>query len=137
MPTSEALVELRLRKPLAAIPVATENDPTGVYRAIERGHRSDELEQRFHTLVERWRGSRNLARTATGSAMHPAYQEIIGLGRDGLPLILRELQREVDHWFWALRAITGVDPVAPSDRGDLDKMAHAWLRWARSQGLSW
>lgn len=137
MAASEAFVELRLRKPLAAIPVATENEPAGVYRAVERGRRPDELEQRFYALVQRWRGSRPLARTATGAAMHPAYQEIIGLGREGLPLILKELEREVDHWFWALRAITGMDPVAPSDRGDLGKMADAWLRWARSQGLSW
>jgi len=137
MPAVEALTEFRLRKPLAHIPVMTENEARGEIRTVERTGRRDEHEQRFRTLVNRWRTDRRLARTATSAAMHPAYQEIIGLGREGLPLILRELEREVDHWFWALRAITGVDPVPPSDKGNLEKMAEGWLHWARSQGIVW
>ena len=38
-----------------------------------------------------------------------------------------ELRREPDHWFWALIAITGEDPVAPKDRGKLQEMTDAWL----------
>jgi hypothetical protein len=37
---------------------------------------------------------------------HPAYQQIIGLGKEALPLLFGELRRAPDHWFWALRAIT-------------------------------
>jgi hypothetical protein len=59
--------------------------------------------------------------------MHPAYQQIIGLGPAGVPLLLRELEREPDHWFWALRAITGEDPVPEEARGRLREMAAAWL----------
>lgn len=43
-------------------------------------------------------------------AMHPAYQRIIGLGPEVAPLLLRELERQPDHWFWALKALTGADP---------------------------
>jgi hypothetical protein len=68
-------------------------------------------------------------------AMHPAYQEIIGMGRDALPLILFELERKVDHWFWALRSITGIDPVRPEHRGDLNAMAADWIRWGSNQGI--
>jgi hypothetical protein len=56
------------------------------------------------------------------------------MGSPALPLILRELQRETDHWFWALKAITGEDPVDPDDRGKLANMAEAWLRWGRERG---
>ena len=59
--------------------------------------------------------------------------------RDGpavLPLLLRELQERPDHWFWALRAITGEDPVATEDRGKLDAMTAAWLRWAEKHAYS-
>jgi len=60
-------------------------------------------------------------------ADHPAYQEIISLGEAVVPLLLREVAREPDHWFSALKAITGANPVSPSDRGHIDKMAAAWL----------
>jgi hypothetical protein len=66
--------------------------------------------------------------------MHPAYQQIIGIGPAAVPLLLRELERDVDHWFWALKAITGVDPVPPASRGKVREMAAAWLRWGRDQG---
>ena len=62
-------------------------------------------------------------------AMHPAYQQIIGMGTPALPLIFQELQREPDHWFWALGAITGENPVPEEDAGDLDAMTDAWLSW--------
>ncbi len=67
-------------------------------------------------------------------AMHPAYQQIIGMGDAALPFIFQELRRDPDHWFWALKAITGEDPVAASDRGQLDKMTTAWLDWAGRHG---
>src|SRR5947207_10431415 len=62
---------------------------------------------------------------STEIALHPAYQQIIGMGKEAIPLILEELQREEDHWFWALKSITGDDPVAPSERGQLPKMTRS------------
>ena len=73
----------------------------------------------------------------TEMAMHPAYQEIIGMGELAVPLILAELERDPDHWFWALKAITGADPVPEHCRGHLEEMAQAWLRWGRMQGYEW
>ena len=65
---------------------------------------------------------------------HPAYQSIIRMGPAVVPLILRELQREPDYWFWALTAITGENPVPPEDAGDLDRMTDAWLAQGRARG---
>jgi len=31
---------------------------------------------------------------------HPAYRQIIRLGRNALPLLLRELNERPDHWSW-------------------------------------
>lgn len=62
-------------------------------------------------------------------SMHPAYQKIIGMGELALPLIMRELRTRPNHWFWALKAITGEDPVPPQYRGQVRKMAAAWLDW--------
>jgi len=38
---------------------------------------------------------------------------MIGLGWPVVPLILEELNREPNQWFWALEAITEQNPVPP------------------------
>ena len=63
------------------------------------------------------------------------YQQIIGLGPSVLPLLLRELARETDHWFWALEAIAGQNPVPAEAVGNVAAMAEAWLAWGRREGL--
>lgn len=93
--------------------------------------------ERFRELLRQWKADVAPISSLTEMAMHPAYQQIIGLGREAVPLILRELEREPDHWFWALKAITGVDPVESARKGRVREMALAWLRWGREQGLKW
>lgn len=68
--------------------------------------------------------------------MHPAYQEIIGMGERAIPLLLGELRREPDDWFWALHAITGVNPVPEASRGNVQAMADAWVEWGLQNGLT-
>ena len=65
---------------------------------------------------------------------HPAYQQIVGMGDKAIPLILRELEQAPDHWFWALKAITGVNPVPREERADIKAMAKHWLEWGREEG---
>jgi hypothetical protein len=67
-------------------------------------------------------------------AMLKPYQQIIGMGDRALPLILSELQREPDHWFWALEAITQENPVPPEAAGRVRQMADAWLMWGKQHG---
>jgi hypothetical protein len=58
------------------------------------------------------------------------------MGERALPLILRQLESEGDqpnNWFWALRSITGENPVSADLRGNRLAMAKAWLDWARSE----
>lgn len=92
------------------------------------------VEHEFAELVERWRRDTQWTSSVEEMAMHPAYQRIIGMGSKALPLLLRELGEAPDHWFWALKAITGCDPVPPEDRGRVERMAEAWLRWGRGRG---
>ena len=92
------------------------------------------LPQWFSILVSKWKADTQLSSSTTEICTHPVYQGIIGMGPAVLPLIFKELEREPDHWFWALKAITGADPVATEHVGRLDDMARDWLRWARIQG---
>lgn len=59
------------------------------------------------------------------------------MGPAALPLVLRELEEHGGQWFWALEAIAGVDPVPPQDRGRVQAMKEAWLRWRREQDPRW
>jgi hypothetical protein len=78
-----------------------------------------ELETTFLQLTEQWQRETGMLSVVSKISMHPAYQRIIGMGQPVVPLIMRELEREPDHWFWALSAITGVNPVKPEQKGRL------------------
>lgn len=99
----------------------------------QRFGRQSLLELRFKMLKRRWQSEAELLSSPTEIAMLDSYQQIIGMGPQVIPLIMRELSREVDLWFWALRAITGVDPVPEECLGDLDEMAKHWLSWFSSR----
>ena len=98
------------------------------------GSATPSLEARFRELVRQWQEATLLMSSITDMATHPAYQQIIGMGQTALPWILDELRREPDQWFWALKAITGEDPVPNSDRGNVPQMTQAWLNWAHDRG---
>ena len=90
---------------------------------------------RFQVLADQWKAGTAYLSSTPAMVAHPAYQAIIALGRPALPLILRDLEREPAHWFEALQAITGADPVPRSDWGNVPAMRAAWLRWGRDHGL--
>ena len=92
---------------------------------------------RFSRLAAEWKEATEHLSSAREMAMHRAYQEIIGMGWAAVPLLLQGLEREPDHWFWALRSITGENPVKPEHQGRLDEMARDWLDWARTRGIAW
>jgi hypothetical protein len=101
---------------------------------IEQTLMPSALEARFRALVDRWKAERGHTSSVQEMAMHPAYQQIIGLGEPVLPLLLREMQQNPSHWTWALRSITGENPVPPESRGKVDEMAAAWTKWGRERG---
>jgi hypothetical protein len=43
-------------------------------------------------------------------ALHPAYQQIIGMRKEAISLILDELQREEDRWLGALKSARSTKP---------------------------
>lgn len=90
----------------------------------------------FHCLAKQWRDECGVLSSTTEMVMSSAYQRIIGMGPRAVPMILREVDREKDqpdNWFWALRHITGENPVPPEARGNRPAMAAAWLDWAKGR----
>jgi hypothetical protein len=93
--------------------------------------------ERFQRLAAVWRAETAYLSSLTDMTAHPAYREIVGMGREVVPLLLQDLEKEPDHWFTALSEITGANPVPPEDAGNLDRMAAAWLRWGHENGCQW
>ena len=101
-------------------------------RAVEI---SDELEERFLLLANRWQAETGSLSSVTKRVMHPSYQAIVGMGQDIVPILLRDLQMTGRDWFWALSAITQENPIARDDAGRVDKMTSAWVAWGRRRRL--
>lgn len=60
---------------------------------------------------------------------HPAFKAIVVHGDAAIPFILRHLKQSPSLLAWALFDITGLNPVKPSDSGNLRKITNAWLKW--------
>jgi len=86
---------------------------------------------RFSNLAREWIESTCMLSSITEIVLHGAYQQIIGMGPTAIPFILLSMRQESNHWFWALKAITGDDPVSPEHRGKIKEMNDAWLDWGK------
>ena len=88
-------------------------------------------DSKFQDLVRSWKHGTWHMSSIKDMIEHPAYRAIIRMGEPAVPLLLKELQTDTDHWFSALREITGADPVPREDAGIVDKMRESWLSWGR------
>lgn len=93
---------------------------------------SAEIERDFLRLADRWRRETAYLSLASQQANDFDYHQIIGMGKEALPLIFRELQETTSDWFWALAAIARDEaPTIPTDaEGDVDRIAAILASWA-------
>jgi hypothetical protein len=99
---------------------------------------AESIEQRVVRLLASWREQTAYLSSSTRITGHPAYQELIALGPAALSFLFRDLEQTGDgHLSKALTALTGAQPVPAEDRGNIRKIAEAWLRWARENGYRW
>ena len=90
----------------------------------------------FQDFANEWKTKRGSTSSITQMSVLEPYQKIIGLGEDAVPFILAQLKSEgdePDQWFWALKMITGANPVLPEQQGDFRAMAKAWITWGENQ----
>ena len=95
------------------------------------------MEEKFRRLAAVWTAETAYVSSSSDLVTHPAFQEIVAMGSPVIPLLLRALENQPGHWRRALRRITGEDPVAAEDRGNLVKATGAWLRWGKEHGYEW
>lgn len=96
-----------------------------------------ELEAKFIRLRDKWQSETSHISATSKRVLHSAYQSIIGMGQPAIPLILNELERNVDSWFWALAAIAEDDPATPESMGNGELLAAAWIAWGKQKGYVW
>ncbi len=123
--------EERVRTPVWRLAPPPEDSPEEVLESPESP------KQKFMRLRDEWKIQRRHESSTVKMVMMPAYQKIIGMGPAAVPFLLRELETNLDSWFWALMAITDEDPVPEEARGDGEAMAQAWLKWAKERGREW
>src|SRR5216684_5091108 len=92
------------------------------------------LDQRFQEQAEKWERETAFLSATPMRVLHNSYQSIMAMGPEVVPLLLRDLQQTGRHWFWALRHLTNADPVPEKDRGDIERMIAAWVKWGRMEG---
>ncbi len=95
----------------------------------ETGSATGKLSARFYRLKEEWEKDTSFLSSTSEICTHPAYQGIIGMGPAVLPFIMKEMAEKPGLWFWALKAITGEDPVPKRKRGKISEMTKIWLDW--------
>ena len=102
---------------------------------------AEPIGQEVRKLIADWKADRRPTSLAVKMADHPAYRRIVELGKADpgkvVPVLLAELEARPDHWFIALHAITGAEPVPEASRGRLGEMAAAWVDWGRRNGFEW
>jgi|GEM_PF-1423082 len=92
------------------------------------------LRNDFESHRKLWEIETGFLSSITAKIMHPSYLRIIGMGKQVLPLIFEQMKREPGHWFVALEAITGENPV--HDEADFISATEQWINWGRSKGYT-
>ena len=97
---------------------------------------SIEVIDKFYTLAAEWQNEVEGMSSTVQMSQHPAYQEIINMGSQVVPLLLSELKKNPIYWLAALNEITGENPIKPEQRGRVKQMASAWIEWGKDRGYA-
>lgn len=89
---------------------------------------------RFESLARKWQQETGHLSSLSKKLQHPAYQEMVGLGSEVVPLLLSELAQSPGFWFIALEEITGVHLSGGKSVG-VEELRQRWLEWGRVEGL--
>ena len=84
----------------------------------------------FSTLTVAWKRDTIFNSSATKILEHPAYQLIIQLGTSIVPLIINDLRNRNNHWYYALRILTGINPPENACQ-NMHTVRRFWLQWAK------
>jgi hypothetical protein len=97
-------------------------------------YRHEEAKEEFNNLASQWLQDVEGMSSTVEMAKHPAYQKIVNMGQSVIPFLLEDLRQNPIYWLSALRQITKENPVPSEYKGNIKKMAEAWLNWGKQKG---
>lgn len=93
------------------------------------------VEDQFIYLTKSWKNETMMSSITADKIKNLNYQTIIGLGvtfkEKIIYLILMDLEEDVEYWHYALKSITGDNPVPKGMANDLDTVRRYWLAWGK------
>lgn len=132
---AEEVLRHRWRRALRAAFDYGEYPTYEISRQLEREvEASEALRKEFLKHAQAWQVETSFSSSIHETVLHPSYLRIIGMGPAVLPFIFQALEKNPTHWFSALFAITGADPVPEEDRGRVRRMAQHWIKWGKQRG---
>ena len=100
----------------------------------ERAEADDDLYREFRRLAEKWEEETSGYAFRSRAVQHVEHQQIVDMGERVIPWMLDDVAAGQGDWFYALRLLTGANPIKEEERGYVPKMRAAWLKWERQHG---
>lgn len=89
-------------------------------------------------LADRWYRETGHRSLLSVRFKHPAWQQLLALGREIVPDLARRIERSgPSHLHHALAAITGESPLPPDAVTTVKEACAAWVAWAREHRYEW
>ncbi len=137
------LDEINCIKPLSVSPIGTQitliyNETrsscygSSVYMAE---YKQQIVKHQFEEYKTEWENLTAFSSSITEIVDNNPYRSIIGLGRDVVPFIIKDLSQTQNHWFYALTKITGKNPIPEAHAGNVELMTKDWLSWANENNV--
>jgi hypothetical protein len=95
-----------------------------------------QLKKRFDFYNSIWQSETIFSSSVSEITNNSAYRSIIGLGQEVLPFIFDDLKNNDNHWFYALEALTGQNPIKEKHRGFIPLMKKDWIEWGKENNLT-
>jgi hypothetical protein len=101
---------------------------------VVHNERTERLRPEFSNLAKQWKRETAIAGHLSKIVLHGAYQRIMAMGPDVIPLILEDLSHSPGHWFWALHNLVPKDGDPATGTTTIKDATRAWLDWGRRKG---
>lgn len=88
---------------------------------------------KFETLKNKWEENTKNSSFLSDIFEDSNYKSIKELGNNAIPYIFNEIEANPRIWMFALYDITGENPIASENIGQIDKMQGDWRNWGKNK----
>ena len=109
--------------------------PDSYNQASNLRRRETNIGQRFQELAQGWREETGFMSSPLQRVQSMYYKEIIRLGPDVVPEIIKELSKRPDNWFYILDIwVPREENPIKQDLNSFTKTVQAWVEYGKRKG---